>query len=131
MRLFRGNRKFFFFRKSVKVSVIEMVKAIIFLVTALINVGIGVMLFFMLLLGMNGYSGDQAEPGLILFVVWVVLTVIIAGVLSFLSAGYLINKKSFHPALAAFVAIAIFSVIGAASDFVGLFAAIFLTEAMR
>jgi hypothetical protein len=106
-------------------------KTITFISTALINAGIGTMMFFMLILSLNGFTGKQAEPGIYLFIAWTVLTAIISGVLSFLSAGYLINNKSFHPALAAFAAIAIFALLGAASDFIGFLAAIFLTSAMR
>ncbi len=106
-------------------------KTITFIITALISAAIGAAMFFMLILSLNGYTGKQAEPGLILFIVWAVLTALVAGVLSFLSAGYLINNKAFNPVLAAITAIALFSFVGAASDFVGFIAAIFLTEAMR
>jgi hypothetical protein len=101
------------------------------IITTLINAGIGFLAFFMLILSLNGFTGDEAEPGLILFIVWAALTALVAGFLSFLSAGYLINKKSLNSALAAFVAIAIFSICGAASAVVGFFAAVFLTSAMR
>jgi len=106
-------------------------KIITFLITAVITGGIGAMMFFMLILSLNGFTGKQAEPGLILYIAWAVLTVIIAGALSFLGANYLINNKSFNPVLAAITAIALFSFGGAASDFVGFIAAIFLTSAMR
>jgi len=108
-----------------------MIKAISFLITALINSGIGAAWFFMLLLTLNGFTGANAEPGLILFVVWAVLTAIVAGVLGFLSAGYLTEKRSFTPALAAFAAIIIFVIVGAASNFIGFLAAVILTSAMR
>lgn len=106
-------------------------KAITFIITALINIGFGFGLFFMLIVSLNGFTGKEAESGLILFIVWTGLTALLAGALSFLCAGYFINKKSLHPALAAFLATAIFAVVGAASDIVGFFTAVFLTSAMR
>jgi archaellum component FlaG (FlaF/FlaG flagellin family) len=108
-----------------------MIKATTFLVTAFVNIALGAAMFFMLLLSLNGFTGSQAEAGLILFIVWALLTALVAGILSFLSASYLINNKSYNRALAVFVAITIFVIVGAASDFVGFIAALFLTSAMR
>jgi len=106
-------------------------KAVTFIITALANIGIGFVLFFMLILSLNGFTGDEAEPGLILFIVWTLLTALVTGILSFLGAGYLINKKSLNSALAAFIAMAIFTVVGAVSIIVGFIAAVALTSAMR
>jgi len=105
-------------------------KAVAFLITTLINIGIGVGLFFMLIVSLNGFTGEQADPGLILFVVWILLASIIAGVLAFLSAKYLISKKSFKPWRAALLAIAIFVIVGTAANIVGFIAAVVLTSAM-
>jgi len=106
-------------------------KVAAFLLTALANVGIGAFLFFMLLISLNGFAGRQAEAGLILFVVWALLCSLVAGILSFLSVKYLTEKKSFNAWLAALLAIAVCVVIGAAVNFVGIIAAVFLTSAMR
>jgi hypothetical protein len=107
------------------------IKAITFLITALINTGIGAFLFFMLLLSLNGFSEKQATPGLILFIGWVLLGSIVAGILGFLSANYLIENKSINQWLAALIAIAVFVIVGALINIIGFFAAIFLTSAMR
>lgn len=106
-------------------------KAATLLITTLINLGLGAAWFFMLILSLNGFTGKQAEPGLILFVVWAILTAILAGVLGFWSAGYLTEKRSFSPALAALASIVFFVIFGAASDFVGFLAAVILTSARR
>lgn len=108
-----------------------MVKASIFLATALANIAIGAALFFMLIISLNGFTGKQAEPGLILFIVWALLVSVITGVLALLSTNYFVKRKSFNPWLAALSAIAIFIVLGAAIDFVGLIAAVVLTAAIR
>ncbi len=106
-------------------------KVEIFLATALGNIGIGIMLFFILLLSLNGYSGNQAEMGLILFIIWVLLFSIGAAVCAYLSANFLITKKSLNRIVASLISIFIFVVIGAILNFVGMIAAIILTEALR
>jgi len=108
-----------------------MIKATTFLVTALINIGIGAVLFFILIISLNGFTEEQAAPGLILFIVWALLCSLVAGILSFLSVKYLIENKSFNSLLAALSAIAIFIIIGALVNFVGIIAAVILTSAMR
>ena len=106
-------------------------KAATFIITALANIGIGFVLFFVLLLSLNGFAGGEAAPGLILFVLWAALCSLAAAVLSFMSAKYLTEKKFFNPLLAALSAIVFFVVVGAAVNFVGVIAAVFLTSAMR
>lgn len=102
-----------------------------FLITALANIAIGFVLFFFLIVGLNGYSGSQAEPGLILYVVWALLFSLVAAFLSFLTAKYLIGKKSFSPVAAVAVAAPIFIIVGGVLNLVGIFAAIILIEALR
>ena len=101
------------------------------LITAIVNGIIGVILFFFLLIAMNGFSERQASPGLILFIVWVVLTLIIAGVLSFLTVKYLIAKKSLSAIVSALISMAIFVIVGGISNVVGLLATILLATALR
>ncbi|MDQ3712628.1 MAG: hypothetical protein M3388_10470, partial [Acidobacteriota bacterium] len=96
-----------------------MIKVVIFLVTALGNIGIGIMLFFFLLLSLNGYSEKQAKPGLILFIIWVLLFSAAAAVCAVLSANFLTTKKSLNWLAASLVSILIFVVIGAILNFVG------------
>lgn len=102
-----------------------------FLFTALINVGVGIVLFFMLIVGLNGFSGKQAEPGLILFFVWVLLTALVTAVLSVKAAKFFRVGKSLNAFLSALLAVLIFAVIGAAMNVVGLLAAVFLVSALR
>lgn len=99
--------------------------------TAIINVGISVFLFFMLLLSLNGFTSKQAEPGLILFVVWVLISSLAAAILSVLTLNYLAGAKSFNQWLAALIAVAVFVVGGAAINFAGIFVAAFFVSAMR
>ncbi len=67
-----------------------------FLITIFVNVAAAVAMFFFLLLALNGYSEQQATPGLILYIVWALFFSLAASVLSILAANYLINKKVFQ-----------------------------------
>ena len=106
-------------------------KAIPFLVTSLINLGIGGVLFFFLLLALNGFSGKQAEPGLILFAVWVLLAALLAGAASVWLTNFFVVKKEMNFWLAAAISIIIFSLCGCVFNVVGWFASLFVTEALR
>ncbi|MGI8884959.1 MAG: hypothetical protein ACR2IA_12030 [Pyrinomonadaceae bacterium] len=106
-------------------------KAIPFVITGLINIGIGVGLFFFLLLGLNGYSGSQAEPGLIIFIVWVLLVSLFAAVLSVIATGYLMTKQSINFWISSLISVLIFVIVGAAINIVGWFVSLFVTEALR
>ena len=102
-----------------------------FLITALTNIGIGVVLFFFLIIALNGYSGSQAEPGLILFIVWVLIFSIAFAVLSVFATKYLIEKRALSRFTAAIISTMIFIVAGGIFSFIGIFAAIGLIEALR
>jgi ABC-type uncharacterized transport system permease subunit len=69
--------------------------------------------------------------GLILFIIWVLLFSIAAAVCAYLSANFLITRKSLNWIVASLVSVLIFVVIGAILNFVGMVAAIVLTEALR
>jgi hypothetical protein len=102
-----------------------------FLITILAGIGVGVILFFFLIVGLNGYSEQQATPGLILYIVWALFFSLAAAILSVLTAKYLINKKSFSALGAVAIAAPIFIIVVAAANFAGIFASIFLIEALR
>lgn len=102
-----------------------------FFITALVNIGIAFILFFFLIIGLNGYSEKQATPGLILFIVWSLLFSLLAAVLSVLTAKYLIGKKSFGSISAVAIASPVFIIVGGIAGFLGVFAAVALIEALR
>lgn len=102
-----------------------------FLITALVNIAVGCVLFFVLILSLNGFSGKQAEPGLLLFIVWGLLSALITGVLGVLLANYLATKKSLNKIAATAISSLVFIVAGGVSAVVAFFAAVFLTSAMR
>jgi hypothetical protein len=101
------------------------------LITALVVIAVGVVAGFFLLLALNGYTGGQADPGLILYVVWVLFFALLTAGLSFLSAKYLIVKKSFSAIAAVAISAPIFIIVGGVAVVVGMFASVFLIEALR
>ena len=88
-------------------------------------------MFFMLILGLNGFTGKQAEPGLLLFIVWGLLSALITGVLGIFLANYLAVKKAMNKIAATAIASVVFIIAGGISVFVGFLAAVFLVSAMR
>jgi hypothetical protein len=106
-------------------------KAIPFLITGLINLGGGVFLVFFLLLGMNGFSEQQAQPGLIFFIVWVLLASLITAILSVVATNFFTARKSMNFWLAALLSAFIFVVAGMVLSVVGWFVSLFITTAMR
>jgi hypothetical protein len=102
-----------------------------FLIIALVNAGLGFVSFFMLLLAMNGFHENDAMPGLLLFIVWGLLSAIVTGVLGILLVNYLAVKKSMNKIGSAVLSIVIFVGVGGVSTVVSFFAAVFLASAMR
>ncbi len=88
-------------------------------------------MFFFLLLGLNGYSGKQAEPGLILFIVWILLVSLLTGILSVVTTNYLTTNKSMNFWVGSLISILLFCIVGAAFSVVGWFVSLFLSEALR
>ncbi len=101
------------------------------MITGLMNIGVGVVLFFLLLLGMNGYSEQQATPGLITFIIWVLLVSLLTAILSVVTTNFFTTKKSMNFWVAALISIFVFVIIGVVFDIIGLFISIFVTEALR
>ena len=87
------------------------IKITAFFITVLINVAAGVAVFFFMMLAMNGFSESDATYG---FVAFIVLALIVT-ILTSSSAVWLVHvlvKRKFHGAIAALIAVPIFSVIG-------------------
>jgi hypothetical protein len=88
-----------------------------FLITLLINIAVGVAIFFFMLLAMNGFSESDALYGLGTYIVLAILV-------SLLMTGgavvvvQVLTKRQFRGWVAALIAIPIFSVVGASLKFV-------------
>lgn len=86
-------------------------KIIAAILTFLINIAAGVVIFFIMLVAMNGYSGSDAEYGLGVYIVLAVLISILMSLGAFLLTGRLLNKQ-FSSASSALIAIAVFATTG-------------------
>jgi hypothetical protein len=106
-------------------------KILAFIIPALLGLAAGAVMFFLLLLGLNGYSEEQSAPGLILFLVWVLLGAIAAGFLSLVGTSYLTDKKSWGVAKAALLATLVLTVAAVIFSVAGAFAAVLMIEALR
>src|SRR5215207_2559124 len=80
-------------------------------ITLLINVAAGVAIFFFMLLVMNGYSESDAMWGLGVYLVLGVLVSISMSTGAYFSVQ-LLTRREFNGAVAALIAVPIFSVIG-------------------
>lgn len=106
-------------------------RIIVFIITAVIQLAAAAFGFFVLLLGMNGYSEKQATPSLILYIALSVVSALGLGGASAFAAKRLVERKSFSSLWASATAILGSSIIGALILVVGFFAAIVLAEIIR
>jgi hypothetical protein len=83
-----------------------------FLITLFINIAIGVVVFFFLLIAMNGYSESDATYGLGAYVgLALIVSLLMSSAAAFTS--HILTKREFRPAIAAVTSIGVFSVVGA------------------
>lgn len=88
-----------------------------FILTMLINIAIGAVIFFFMVIMMNGFSGGDARPGLIAYIVLGLIVSVLMGTFAFLLTSFLV-KRELKGAIAALIAVPIFSVVGAGLKFV-------------
>ena len=106
-------------------------KIITFLIVVLLNLGGGFVWYFMLALGLNGFSGSDADYSMTLFPIGALLVSILAATAGVLATGYFINSKSWNPVLAVAVSAIVFTIVGLVINFILMFAAIFLADFVR
>ena len=106
-------------------------KIIVYFVTALIQLVAAAVGFFVLLLGLNGYSERQATPSLILYLALSVLSILGVGALAVFSTNFIVRKHWIGGAGAAFIATISVAIIGGVILVAGLFVAFLLAEFVR
>ena len=101
-----------------------------FLITLLINVAVGVVLFFFMMLAMNGFSESDALYG---FGFYILLAVIVS-----LSMGagaawlvHVLTKRQFGAVVSSLIAIPVFSVVGAGLKIVCSIIGVLIAEYVR
>lgn len=105
-------------------------KLISFFLTLAINVTAGVVLFFGLLLAMNGYSESDATYGIVAYVVLALaVTLLMGGLAAVLTR--LLQKRGFRAWSAVMISVLIFAFAGAILKFVSSLIAVGIAEYVR
>lgn len=82
-----------------------------FLTTLLLNIASGIVILFMMLVAMNGFSGSDAEWGLCAYI----LLAVLASILMSVGAALLVHiflKRQFSAVVSALIAIPVFTIVG-------------------
>lgn len=86
-------------------------KVVAFLITLILNIAIGVAVFFFLLLAMNGYSESDANYGFITYIVLAILVSLLMAALA-AAAAHLLMKRGLGIVSSALIGIGSFTVLG-------------------
>ena len=100
------------------------------IVTFVLLLGTGFGLFFLLLLGLNGFSEREANVAIVFYLVWGLVFAVVFGAASFFFTKFLI-AKSFNAILALILSIVVATAIGAAIDFGGLMISALIASEIR
>jgi hypothetical protein len=106
-------------------------RIIVFIINAVIHLAAAAVGFFMLLLGLNGFSERQANPSLLFYIILSVGSALGLGVASAFAAKWLAQKKSLGALGASAIAVPVFSVVGVLILVVVFFVAVLIASAMR
>jgi hypothetical protein len=106
-------------------------RLIVFLITALTQVVVAVSCFFVLLVGLNGYSERQATPSLIFYIVFSLIGIFGMSFIAGVTAKYFLDKHWMSKAIAAVVATLTSSILGALLIIGGMFVAFVVAETLR
>ena len=97
----------------------------------LVQIAAALFVGFMLLIGLNGYSEQQATPGLLLYIILALASALGVGAASFWTIARLAEKTSLGNFGAAAIAFVIYIIVGVTVLIVTAFAAVILIEALR
>lgn len=81
-----------------------------FLITMVASMAGGAVIFFFMLLAMNGFSESDAMWGLGTYVLLVLMVAILSSTGALFLVGFL-TKKQFSPAICVFIAVSVFSLL--------------------
>lgn len=80
-------------------------------ITLAVNIAIGFVIFFFMLIAMNGFHGNDAEKGLAAYIALAAIVSVAMGAGAFLATRFLMNKDLSGVA-AVLIAVPIFSLVG-------------------
>jgi len=106
-------------------------RIIVFVLNVVIQLAAAAVGFFMLLLGLNGFSERQANPGLLFYILLSVGSAVGLGVASAFASKWLTQKKSMGALGASAIAVPVFSVVGVLILVAIFFVAVLIATAMR
>lgn len=106
-------------------------KIIVFILNASIQLAVVAFGFFMLIIGLNGFSEREATPGLVFYIILSIASVLGIGAASAFGAHRLAAKSSLGKFAAGAIAVPVFAIIGFVILIIALFAAIFMVSALR
>lgn len=107
-----------------------MAKIISFLVTLAANIAIGVAVFFMLIVILNGFAERDATWGIYGYVGLAIVASLVLAALATVATG-LMMKRNIHPALSVILPIIGFSVLGGVVKSVLMFVGMVIAEIVR
>ena len=105
-------------------------KIIAFLITLVLNIAIGIAVFFFLLLAMNGFSESDANYGLIAYIVLAILVSFLMASLAAFSV-HLLTRRNFRNVTASLIGIASFTILGIGLKVVCSIIGVFIAEFVR
>ena len=106
-------------------------RIIVFIITALVQAAAAVAIFFMLVLGLNGFSESDATPSLVFFIALGVLSPLTLSGLGAYAAQRIAEKKSMGGVAASALAVISFSALGVVILVGGFFAALVIATVMH
>ncbi|MEQ1764462.1 MAG: hypothetical protein ABL984_15135 [Pyrinomonadaceae bacterium] len=86
-------------------------KIIAFLITLILNIAIGIAVFFFMLLAMNGFTESDANYGFITYMVLAALVSLLMASLA-VAAVHLLMKRGFGAFSASLIGVGAFTVVG-------------------
>ncbi len=92
-------------------------KAAAFLITFVLNLISGVVIFLVMLLAMNGYHESDAQWGLLTYTVLAVVTAVLTSIGAVVLTSSLL-KRRFSAAVSALIAVLVFGITGAILEIV-------------
>lgn len=92
---------------------------LVWVISLFIGIVVGMIGFFFLLLALNGFSASVANYGIYTYLIWSILTTLIAATISGFLISYL-QKTSLNKVLAVILALICSIVLTVGSDFVGI-----------
>lgn len=100
------------------------------ILTCVFNLAMAVVIFAMMIIVMNGFSGSDAQWGMLLYVVLALVITVLGSVGAAMFANKL-ARGSMHPALIILASSAIFTVVGTVLMIVSCFAGVITADVVR